>query len=116
MVIDHIGVIVPDLDAAIKAVSNLGLTARVRAPARAVLDGSGGPDIELLASPPHRANHLGLHHVAFLVTDVDAAYAAAIASGARPAVEPVNVGEVRLAMVVPIEGLVVEFWTGEQRV
>jgi catechol 2,3-dioxygenase-like lactoylglutathione lyase family enzyme len=134
--LDHVGIVVDDLDAAIDFFVALGLRleGRMEVTGRwvdrviglegvrseiAMLqppDGSGGIELSRFLTPPGRdgdrrapANTLGLRHLAFPVDDVDAAVAAALAHGGELVGEVVRYEDAwRLCYVRGPEGVLVE--------
>lgn len=134
--LDHVGIVVDDLDAAIEFFVALGLQLEGRMqvdgpPVDSVIglegvhseiamlqppDGSGGIELSRFSSPPSLegdrwapANTRGLRHVAFPVDDVDAAVAAALAHGGELVGEVVRYeASWRLCYVRGPEGVLVE--------
>ena len=133
---DHVGVVVDDLDAAIEFFSALGLEASGRGEVEGELvdriialdgvhtelvfmrtpDGSSRLELVRFLSPPAKgddagtpSNVLGLRHVAFVVDEVDAAVAAVRALGAQLIGEVVNYEDIyRLCYVRGPAGIIVE--------
>jgi catechol 2,3-dioxygenase-like lactoylglutathione lyase family enzyme len=133
---DHVGIVVDDLPAAIDFFVELGLAPRgegaveggwvdrivalegVRADVAMMQtpDGNGRLELVKFHSPSHRggerdapAKAPGLRHVAFVVDDLDAVVAGLRARGSEPVGELVRYGDVyRLCYIRGPEGIIVE--------
>lgn len=113
--ISHIGMVVPDVDAAVRFYcEGLGLTLRRRDNYNAIVITPDGVILEISPDGTDKGDYSGITHICLNTYDVDATFQRALSYGAvisRPEnPEPYNYNSLRMAFVRTPSGEEIEFW------
>ncbi|MDO5399632.1 MAG: VOC family protein [Eubacteriales bacterium] len=114
--IDHVDILVPDVDAAVKFYcEGLGLTLKRRDDYNGIVVTPDGVILEISPRGSSRTDASGITHVCYNTYDVDETFARALAWGAVPSREsdpvPYTYRDLRMAFVRAPSGEEIEFWS-----